>query len=208
MPPLIAPPRTNVCMSDLPTYRLLGRSGLRVSPLCLGTMTFGQSWGCDAAEARRIIDHYTDTGGNFLDTANFYSDGGSETIIGDIIGPKRHHLVLATKYGLTSDKADPNAGGAQRKNMMRSVEDSLKRLRTDYIDLFYLHIWDSTTQPEEVMRGLDDLVRQGKVTYLGISDTPAWQVARMQTMADLRGWSPLVRCKSNTAWSSARLNVI
>jgi aryl-alcohol dehydrogenase-like predicted oxidoreductase len=166
----------------LQSYRLLGRSGLRVSPLALGAMTFGADWGwgADEAEARRIFDLYLDRGGNFIDTANQYTNGTSE------------RLVLATKYSLATRPGDPNAGGNHRKSMVRSVEESLKRLRTDYIDLLYLHIWDGTTPVEEVLRAMDDLVRQGKVLYLGVSDTPAWQVSRMQAIADLRGWSPLV----------------
>lgn len=183
-------------MSDpstrLAQYRLLGRSGLRVSPLSLGTMTFGQDWGCDAAEAGRILDRYAGVGGNFVDTANFYAEGRSESILGELLAGRRNRIVLATKYSMATVAGDPNSGGNHRLSMMRGVEDSLKRLRTDHIDLFYLHVWDATTPPEEVMRGLDDLVRQGKIVYCGISDTPAWQVSRMQTIADLRGWSPLV----------------
>jgi len=178
----------------LDTYRLLGRSGLRISPLALGTMTFGTEWGwgADEAEARRIFDSYVDRGGNFVDTANRYTEGTSETFLGRFMQNRRDRLVLATKYTLTSDPSDPNAGGNHRKNLMRSVEASLKRLQTDYIDLLYLHIWDERTPVEEVLRGFDDLVRSGKILYAGISDTPAWQVARMQTIADLRGWTPLV----------------
>lgn len=178
----------------LDTYRLLGRSGLRVSPLALGTMTFGTEWGwgADEAEARRIFDSYVDRGGNFVDTANRYTEGTSEIFLGRFMQNRRDRLVVATKYTLTSDPSDPNAGGNHRKNLMRSVEASLKRLQTDYIDLLYLHIWDERTPVEEVLRGFDDLVRSGKILYAGISDTPAWQVARMQTIADLRGWTPLV----------------
>lgn len=178
----------------LDTYRLLGRSGLRVSPFALGAMTFGTDWGwgADEAEARRIFDAYVDRGGNFIDTANAYTDGTSERFVGRFAQDRRDRLVLATKYSMTTDPADPNAGGNGRKSMVRSVEDSLRRLGTEYIDLFYLHAWDFTTSPEEVMRGLDDLVRSGKVLYLGLSDIPAWQASRMQTLADLRGWSPLV----------------
>lgn len=182
---------TNV---SLDTYRLLGRSGLRVSPLALGTMTFGSDWGwgADTAEARRIFDAYVDRGGNFIDTANQYTNGTAERFIGEFASEKRDRLVIATKYTLATRSGDPNSGGNHRKSMMRSVEDSLKRLKSDYIDLLYLHIWDGTTPVEEILRGLDDLVRAGKVVYTGISDTPAWQVARMQTIADLRGWTPLV----------------
>jgi aryl-alcohol dehydrogenase-like predicted oxidoreductase len=139
-----------------------------------------------------MLDLYLDRGGNFVDTANAYSHGQSETLLGEFLGDRRTQVVLATKYSILDRPGDVNGGGNHRKNMMRSVEDSLRRLKTDYIDLFYLHIWDDTTPVEEIMRGFDDLVSQGKVTYVGISDTPAWQVARMQTLADLRGWAPLV----------------
>jgi aryl-alcohol dehydrogenase-like predicted oxidoreductase len=178
----------------LDTYRLLGRSGLRVSPLSLGTMTFGADWGwgADRDEARRIFDAYVDRGGNFVDTANQYTNGTAERLLGEFAGDRRDRLVIATKYSMNRRDGDPNSGGNHRKNMVSSVEESLRRLRTDYIDLLYLHIWDGTTPVEEVLRGLDDLVRAGKVVYTGISDTAAWQVARMQTIADLRGWSPLV----------------
>jgi aryl-alcohol dehydrogenase-like predicted oxidoreductase len=179
---------------QLDNYRLLGRSGLRVSPLSLGTMTFGSDWGwgADGDEARRIFDAYLDRGGNFIDTANFYTNGSAERLLGGFAEGRRDGLVIATKYSLTMQPGDPNSGGNHRKNMLRSVEASLRRLRTDYIDLLYLHAWDETTPVEEVMRGFDDLVRAGKVIYAGVSDIPAWQVARMQTIADLRGWSPLV----------------
>lgn len=179
---------------QLDHYRLLGRSGLRVSPLSLGTMTFGQDWGwgADEAVARRLFDLYVDAGGNFLDTANLYTNGSSETLLGRFAAGRRDRLVIASKYTLNPFPGDPNGGGNHRKNLIQSVEASLKRLGTDYLDLLYLHIWDGTTPVEEVMRGFDDLVRSGKIVYAGISDTPAWQVARMQTLAELRGWSPLV----------------
>jgi aryl-alcohol dehydrogenase-like predicted oxidoreductase len=178
----------------LQSYRLLGRSGLRVSPLSLGTMTFGSDWGwgADEEEARRLFDTYVDRGGNFIDTASMYTAGSSERLLGRFIADKREQLVIATKYSMNRRAGDPNAGGNHRKSMVRSVEESLRKLGTDYIDLLYLHVWDSTTPVEEILRGLDDLVRQGKVLYLGISDTPAWQVSRMQAIADLRGWSPLI----------------
>jgi aryl-alcohol dehydrogenase-like predicted oxidoreductase len=178
----------------LDRYYTLGRSGLRVSRLSLGTMTFGEDWGwgSDAAESRRILDLYVERGGNFVDTANFYTGGSSERLLGQFIGDRRDSLVVATKYSLNMRPDDPNGGGNHRKNMMRSVEASLRRLGTDYIDLLYLHAWDDLTPVEEVMRGFDDLVRSGKVLYAGISDAPAWQIARMQTIADLRGWAPLV----------------
>lgn len=178
----------------LDAYRLLGRSGLRVSPLALGTMTFGTdwNWGADEDEASRIFDRYVELGGNFIDTANRYTEGTAERLIGQFATGRRDRLVISTKYTLPMAPGDPNSGGNHRKSMIRSVEGSLDRLWTDYIDLLYLHAWDFTTSVEEVLRGLDDLVRAGKVLYVAISDTPAWQVSRMQVIADLRGWSPLI----------------
>jgi aryl-alcohol dehydrogenase-like predicted oxidoreductase len=179
---------------SLDTYRLLGRSGLRVSPLALGTMTFGSDWGwgADRDEARRIFDVYLDRGGNFIDTANQYTNGTSEALLGEFAGDRREGLVIATKYTAATRPGDPNSGGNHRKSMLASVEQSLRRLRSDYIDLLYLHIWDGTTPVEEIVRAMDDLVRAGKVLYVGISDAPAWQVSRMQTIAELRGWAPLI----------------
>jgi aryl-alcohol dehydrogenase-like predicted oxidoreductase len=181
-------------LAGLDSYRLLGRSGLRVSPLALGAMTFGKEWGwgADKEDARRIFDVYVERGGNFVDTANLYTRGTSESLLGEFCAGRRDRLVIATKYSLTTDTRDPNASGNQRKNMMRAVEASLKRLATDHIDLFYMHAWDACTPVEEILRGMDDLVRAGKVVYLGLSDIPAWQAARMQTIADLRGWAPLI----------------
>jgi aryl-alcohol dehydrogenase-like predicted oxidoreductase len=185
---------TTTTPTTLDTYRLLGRSGLRVSPISLGTMAFGTDWGwgADEPEARRIFDAYVERGGNFVDTANQYTNGTSESYVGSFAKGRRDRLVIATKYSTSSDPSDPNASGNHRKNMVRTVEGSLERLQTDYIDLLYLHAWDGTTPVEEVLRGLDDLVRSGKVLYVAISDTPAWQVSRMQAIAELRGWSPLV----------------
>lgn len=181
-------------ISSLSDYRLLGRSGLRVSPLCLGTMTFGTEWGWGSgrAECRRILDQYIDAGGNFIDTANFYTNGASETMLGQFLKGRRATLVLGTKYSLAMRKGDPNAGGNQRKSLAQAIEASLKRLQTDYIDLYWVHIWDRLTPIEEVMRGLDDLVRAGKILYVGVSDMPAWKVAQANTIAQLRGWSPFV----------------
>jgi aryl-alcohol dehydrogenase-like predicted oxidoreductase len=181
-------------ITTLDTYRLLGRSGLRVSPLSLGTMTFGTDWGwgADSDEARRLLETYMDRGGNFVDTASAYTDGTSEKILGEITEGRREQLVIATKYTMSRRAGDPNAGGNHRKSMVSSVESSLRSLGTDYIDLLYLHAWDQTTPVEEILRAMDDLVRAGKVLYVGISDTPAWQVSRMQAIADLRGWSPLI----------------
>jgi aryl-alcohol dehydrogenase-like predicted oxidoreductase len=181
-------------------YQLLGRSGLRVSDLCLGTMTFGEDWGWGAAkeEARKIYDVYREAGGNFIDTANVYTNGSSEKFVGEFIAGHREEVVLATKYtiaaaGFTGQPGtDPNAGGNQRKNMVQAVEASLKRLGTDYIDLYWLHFWDQLTPAEEVMRAFDDLVRAGKVLYVGISDAPAWVVAKSNTLAELRGWTRYV----------------
>ncbi|TWD82322.1 aryl-alcohol dehydrogenase-like predicted oxidoreductase [Kribbella amoyensis] len=181
-------------MASLDTYRLLGRSGLRVSPLSLGTMTFGSDWGwgADKDEAGRIFDTYLDRGGNFVDTANQYTNGTSEEFVGQFACGRRDELVIATKYTMTSRPKDPNSGGNHRKSMVGSVEASLRRLQTDYLDLLYLHAWDFTTPVEEILRAMDDLVSAGKVLYVGISDAPAWQIARMQAIADLRGWSPLI----------------
>ncbi|MDT0303839.1 aldo/keto reductase [Streptomonospora wellingtoniae] len=178
----------------LDTYRLLGRSGLRVSPLALGAATFGTEWGWGAEqdEARRLFDLYVERGGNFIDTASTYTDGSSERMLGEFTRDNREGLVLATKYTTQRRPGDPNSGGPHRKSLFASVESSLRRLNTDYLDLLYLHVWDSTTPVEEILRGMDDLVRQGKVLYVAISNAPAWQAARMQAIADLRGWSPLV----------------
>ncbi|MBB5851197.1 aldo/keto reductase [Amycolatopsis umgeniensis] len=178
----------------LDTYRLLGRSGLRVSPLALGAATFGTEWGWGAErdEARKLFDRYVEDGGNFIDTAGTYTDGSSERLLGEFTRDNRESLVLATKYTTLRRPGDPNSGGGQRKNLFASVESSLRRLNTDYLDLLYLHVWDFTTPVEEILRGMDDLVRQGKVLYVAISNAPAWEVSRMQAIADLRGWSPLV----------------
>jgi aryl-alcohol dehydrogenase-like predicted oxidoreductase len=176
-------------------YKLLGRSGLRVSEVCLGTMTFGETWGWGASisESRKMFDLYAETGGNFIDTSVNYTDGTAEEFLGDFLKSDRDHFVLATKYTLTKpDNPDPNGGGNSRKNMMKSVEKSLKRLKTDHIDLYYLHMWDYMTPVEEVVRGLDDLTRQGKVLYVGFSDTPDYIVAEANTRADLMGWSRFI----------------
>ncbi len=175
-------------------YRLLGRSGLRVSELALGTMTFGEEWGWGASEpeSKRMFEAYAEAGGNFIDTANRYTEGTSERFVGDFIAADRDHWVVATKYTLWTRRDDPNFSGNHRKNMIQACEASLKRLGSDYIDLYWVHAWDFTTPIEEVMRGLDDLVSAGKVLYVGISDTPAWIVSRANTIADFRGWSPFV----------------
>jgi aryl-alcohol dehydrogenase-like predicted oxidoreductase len=178
----------------LDSYRLLGRSGLRVSPLALGTATFGTEfgWGAEQDEARKLFDTYVERGGNFIDTANTYTNGSAERQLGEFTRDHRESLVLATKYTTLRRPGDPNSGGSHRKSMFASVEASLRRLNTDYLDLLFLHVWDFTTPVEEILRGLDDLVRQGKVLYVGMSNVPAWEVSRMQAIADLRGWSPLV----------------
>src|SRR5215813_5599282 len=175
-------------------FKLLGKSGLRVSELCLGTMTFGEDWGWGAGkeECGRILAKFVDAGGNFVDTAVNYTNGTSEAIVGELAQPMRDKLVIATKYTLSRSPDDPNASGNQRKNMTRSLEASLKRLRTDHIDLYWVHAWDPLTPTEEVMRALDDAVRAGKVLYVGVSDHPAWVVAHAVTLAELRGWSRFV----------------
>jgi len=212
-------------MALLNQYRVLGHSGLKVSPLCLGTMTFGTGagWSADDATSRALFDWYCEQGGNFIDTAVSYTNGMSETLLGRFIAGRREQVVLATKglsedkvvmfllrvgvelrgnrsgYSLTGPKfavnmrpGDPNAGGNHRKAIVQAVETSLKHLGTDYIDLYYLHMWDGRTPIDEVMRALDDLVRDGKALYLGISDTPAWQVSRGNMLAELRGWTSFI----------------
>jgi aryl-alcohol dehydrogenase-like predicted oxidoreductase len=172
-------------------YRLLGRSGLRVSEVALGTMTFGEAWGWGASpeECRKIFDAFAGAGGTFVDTACNYTDGQSETIVGGLIAADRDRYVVATKYTLTRRPDDPNAGGNHRKNMVASLEGSLRRLGTDHVDLLYLHMWDGTTPIDEVIRAMDDLVSAGKVLYVGFSDTPAWVVAQAVALAELRGWT-------------------
>ena len=176
-------------------YKLLGRSGLKVSELCLGTMGFGTEagWGADKDTSFAILDTYANAGGNFLDTANVYKSGTSEKIIGDYISNHdRDYFVLATKYTLKDSETNVNASGNNRKNMMRSVEESLRRLKTDFLDVLYLHIWDSITPIDEVLRAMDDLIKQGKINYAAISDTPAWVVAKGNTLAELMGWSQFI----------------
>jgi len=175
-------------------YKFLGKSGLRVSEICLGTMTFGQEWGTGSnqAESRQVFDAFVEAGGNFLDTANRYTEGTSEKFLAEFMGHERHKFVLATKYALYTNGDHINDGGNHRKNLMHSIEGSLKRLKTDYIDLFYVHAWDGVTPTEEIMRALDDLVSQGKILYLGVSDTPAWVVSQANMLAELRGWTRFV----------------
>jgi aryl-alcohol dehydrogenase-like predicted oxidoreductase len=178
-------------------YITLGRSGLRVSPFCLGTMTFGEvlGWGSSVAESQQIIDRFIELGGNFIDTANFYTKSHSEKIIGDHLGrhsARRDRLVIATKFSGNLYPGDPNGGGSGRKSIIAACENSLRRLQTDYIDLYWLHNWDVHTPIEETMAALEDLVRAGKVRYLGVSDTPAWKIAEANVTARFRGWSAFV----------------
>jgi aryl-alcohol dehydrogenase-like predicted oxidoreductase len=178
-------------------YVTLGRSGLRVSPLCLGAMTFGEDlgWGSSVEDSQRIMDRYIELGGNFIDTANFYTKSHSEKIIGDHIGrdpARRDRLVIATKFSGNLYPGDPNGGGSGRKSIVSACENSLRRLQTDYIDLYWLHNWDVNTPIDETMAALDDLVRAGKVRYLGVSDTPAWKVAEANVTARFRGWSAFI----------------
>ncbi len=175
-------------------YKLLGNSGLRVSPLCLGTMTFGEDWGWGSSKetSKAIFDTFMEAGGNFIDTADVYTEGSSERILSDLIQADRDHVVLASKYSLSNTTHNPNKSGNHRKNLVQSVEASLKRLKTDHIDILFVHAWDYTTPFEEVMRSLDDLVKQGKVFYLGISDAPAWVVSMSNTWAIDKGMSPYI----------------
>ena len=172
-------------------YHLLGKSGLRVSELCLGAMTFGEEWGWGASKevCHKIFNAYVDAGGNFIDTANNYTGGTSEKYIGEFITGDRDRFVLATKYTSNTRRGDPNAGGNQRKNMTQSLEASLKRLNTDYIDLYWVHAWDPLTPLEETIRALDDMVKAGKILYIGISNAPAWIVSQANTLANLIGWT-------------------
>jgi aryl-alcohol dehydrogenase-like predicted oxidoreductase len=178
-------------------YITLGRSGLRVSPFCLGAMTFGEDlgWGSSVEESQQIIDRFIELGGNFIDTANFYTKGHSEKIIGDHLArhrARRDRVVIATKFSGNLYPGDPNGGGSGRKSIISACENSLRRLQTDYIDLYWLHNWDVHTPIEETMAALEDLVRTGKVRYLGVSDTPAWKIAEANVTAHFRGWSSFV----------------
>lgn len=175
-------------------YKLLGKSGLKVAELCLGTMTFGEEWGWGASkeESKKVFDAYVEAGGNFIDTANIYTGGTSEEFCGDFISGNRDHFVLATKYTNHAPSENPNAAGNNRKNMIQSVEASLKRMKTDYIDLYWVHAWDGYTPVEEIMRGLDDLVTSGKIRYIAVSDWPAWIVSRANTLADLKDWNEFI----------------
>ncbi len=175
-------------------YKLLGQSGLRVSELCLGTLTFGneQAWGASKAESRAMFDAYAEAGGNFIDTANIYTGGTSEKYVGEFIAGDRERFVVSTKYSLSTRDGDPNASGNQRKNMVQALNASLRRMNTDYVDVYWVHAWDFMTPIDEVMRALDDMVRAGKILYVGISDTPAWIVSWANVLAELKGWTPFV----------------
>src|SRR5437868_9191109 len=177
-------------------YSTLGRSGLRVSPLCLGTMTFGTEWGWGAEESvsRALFERYIEQGGNFIDTADGYTGGKSEEMVGKFIADRalRDRVVLATKFTFNAEPGNPNAGGNGRKNIYRALHGSLRRLQTDFIDLYWLHAWDTVTPVEEVISTLNDLVREGKIRHYGFSDTPAWYVARAQTLAEKEGKERLI----------------
>jgi aryl-alcohol dehydrogenase-like predicted oxidoreductase len=200
---------SNSKIASVSEYSLLGNSGLRVSPLCLGTMTFGTEWGWGSPEetARAILDRYLDAGGNFLDTADAYTNGMSEEMLGKFLSEsgKRDRMVIATKFTFNSAPGDPNAGGNGRKNLVKALEGSLKRLKTDYVDLYWLHAWDMLTPVEEVMSTLDSLVRAGKIRYIGLSDTPAWYLSRAQTIAEFRGWERI--CALQLEYSLVERNI-
>ncbi|KAG0043393.1 hypothetical protein BGZ83_011464 [Gryganskiella cystojenkinii] len=194
----------NKTLTALDEYVLLGRSGLRVSPLCLGTMTFGEGWGIGSNKdiCKNIFDTYYENGGNFFDTANVYTNGESERFLGEYMADKRSECVIATKYTINpysteamvgrATRPNPNAGGNHRKNMVESLDASLKRLGTGYVDILYVHLWEYRTPVQEVMRALDDVVRSGKALYVAISDTPSWVVSSANTMADIRGLTPFI----------------
>lgn len=172
-------------------YTTLGRTGLKVSRLALGTMTFG--WGADKTTAKALFDRYRDAGGNFVDTADLYAGGTSEEWLGECMreSKSRTDLVVSTKFSFAAKRGNPNAGGNGRKNILRALEGSLKRLQTDYVDLYFVHVWDGVTPVEEVMATLNALVESGKVLHIGLSDVPAWYAARAQTLAELRGYEPI-----------------
>lgn len=186
----------SAAIDSVAQYFALGRSGLRVSPLCLGTMTFGTEWGWgnDAETSRAILHRYLEAGGNFLDTADGYTNGHSEELLGQFLNEAklRERVVLATKYTFNPRPGDPNGGGNARKNLVQALEGSLRRLRTDYVDLYWLHAWDTITPVEEVVRALDEQVRAGKIRYIGLSNTPAWYLARAQTLAELHGFERII----------------
>jgi aryl-alcohol dehydrogenase (NADP+) len=191
-------PSSRSTIMPLDRYLTLGPSGLRVSPFALGAMTFGEDpggAGSNVEESEKILATYLDRGGNFIDTANFYTNGHSEKILGDWFTAhpgRREHVVLASKFFCNLFPGDPNGGGAGRSSIIAQLHETLRRLQTDYVDLYWLHNWDRNTPIEETMRALDDLVRAGKVRYIGFSNNPAWVTAQAQTTALLRGWTPLI----------------
>ena len=187
-------------------YKLLGRTGLRVSELALGTMTFGDDWGwgADKDESRAMFDAFAEAGGNFIDTANRYTGGTAERLVGEFVGEDRDRFVVATKYTLSHDGQDPNAAGNHRKSLVTSLEASLRRLGMDYVDVYWVHIWDTCTPIEETLRALDDQVRAGKVLYVGMSDAPAWLIARANAIAEERDWTPF--CALQTQYSLVERN--
>ncbi|PKC00139.1 oxidoreductase [Rhizophagus irregularis] len=184
----------------LDDYVLLGRSGLRVSPLCLGTLTFGEQWGygVNKEESKKVFDLYYEKGGNFFDTSCNYNLGESERFLGDYVSDKRSDVVIATKYSgnvtaVQKDKRfNPNSGGNHRKSLVENLDGSLKRLNISYVDILHIHFYEYRTPIEEFMRSLDDVVRCGKVLYVAVSDIPSWGLARANTIAELRGWSPFI----------------
>lgn len=172
--------------AELDYFNTLGRSGLVVSPFALGTMTFGTPrWGSSDDVSKSVFNHYVDAGGNFIDTANVYSGGRSEELVGEFVAERnlRDKLVIATKYGFNAEKGNPHAGGNGRKHIYYALENSLRRLKTDYVDLYWLHVWDMVTPVEEVLQTLGDLVRAGKIRYFGFSDMPAWYGVKAATLA-------------------------
>ena len=182
---------------SLTSYVTLGRSGLRVSPFTLGTMTFGEDlgWGASPEESAKILAAYLDQGGNSVDTANVYTNGHAEVIVGDYLASRpavRDQIVLGTKFFWNLRPGDPNGGGPGRKAVIQQLENSLRRLRTDYVDIYWLHNFDPVTPVEETLRVLDDLVTAGKVRYVGFSDVPAWATAEAATIARFRGWAPII----------------
>ena len=182
---------------SLQSFRILGRSGLRVSPLCLGSMTFGEDWGWGAGvdETTRMIHTYLEKGGNFIDTANIYTNNHSEKIIGDVVGNNsslRTNTIIATKFSNNVFPGNPNTGGSGNRSLMTNLEHSLRRLQTDYIDLYWIHSWDFLTPMEETMRSLDNAVKSGKIRYIGVSDAPAWKIAQAQTTSLFRDWTPFI----------------
>jgi aryl-alcohol dehydrogenase-like predicted oxidoreductase len=175
-------------------YKFLGKSGLRVSELCLGTMTFGSDWGWGASkeESQKIFNYFKENGGNFIDTANSYTSGSSESFIGEFAKEDRDNFVIATKFTQLTSEANLNSSGNHRKSMILSVEQSLKRLQTDYIDLLWIHCWDKVTPVEETLRALNDLISSGKIMYIGISDTPAWVISKAQMLAEVMKWNAFI----------------